>query len=806
MAFLITTTGTLSPVTFDDLGARSFTHPTISFDLETEFSIDEIRGSEDVFSAIASGFITATFNAKNVTLATDIDEVRSNDNRLYIDNELRVKKNPGVGEFSSFTDALNSITTNSTTNRFRINGGPGKFIEDTLTMKSYVHIQGSGSEETIIEVDSPSKDVIIGTDDATISDLAITGATDVGRRGIYYSSSNVSQFFVENIRFLANNILAESAASGSGSCTIFTTNIKYGDGHYFDKGFVATNTGSGAGRILLRNASSVSGLYSTLPSVFAIANAPSCEIIMNGVQVRNGGAQGGIALQSENGGILRLSSVNIKGFTKGIYVPAGGAAPVLSIVGLNLENNTDDIVIEHPSATGAIQGNATISKVSIAAVGVSINLQDPDDASLNISKKLNIKFPDGTLTDVSTLIVESGTMGLIEGGELSVAGSPAFTIDVAEGFGYVEIFPDQDYLRRIDWDDTSIVIPVNSERYIYFNNTGVLSLSSALPDTFFNIVLGRVITDSSGIEILDVTPLQAEHTSNRMNTAQRLAVGSIFSSGSIVAENVTPFHLNIGSGRYFFAENQFNPSGGVNINFTSYYQNGSGGWVKTPTNVVDGGFYDNGSGTLQAISHNDYAKHTLYIVGDGANEKYMLVYAQSQWTSLLEAQEATISLPPTYFTEGVVAIAGIIVKEGNPNIVQIRDQRPTVAFRSEGVNAASTHGSLLGLLNDDHPQYLLVSGTRDMSGDLNLGNNKVVNTSNVVIGGLTPTASSAIDIQSTTGALLVSRLTTTERLALTPTNGMIVFDTTLNEFRIYQNSWVPMGSIPNMMAITSLRI
>jgi hypothetical protein len=40
---------------------------------------------------------------------------------------------------------------------------------------------------------------------------------------------------------------------------------------------------------------------------------------------------------------------------------------------------------------------------------------------------------------------------------------------------------------------------------------------------------------------------------------------------------------------------------------------------------------------------------------------------------------------------------------------------------------AVDHGSLLGLLDDDHTQYLLVSGTRAMAGALDMGSNNVTN-------------------------------------------------------------------------------
>lgn len=59
---------------------------------------------------------------------------------------------------------------------------------------------------------------------------------------------------------------------------------------------------------------------------------------------------------------------------------------------------------------------------------------------------------------------------------------------------------------------------------------------------------------------------------------------------------------------------------------------------------------------------------------------------------------------------------------------------------------------------------------------------------NVGIGTSTPNTSSALDITSTTGALLLPRMTTTQRDALTPANGMLIYNTTLNKFQGYENS------------------
>lgn len=64
----------------------------------------------------------------------------------------------------------------------------------------------------------------------------------------------------------------------------------------------------------------------------------------------------------------------------------------------------------------------------------------------------------------------------------------------------------------------------------------------------------------------------------------------------------------------------------------------------------------------------------------------------------------------------------------------------------------------------------------------------------VAIGDSAPTTSAKLDIQGTDGALLLPRLTTTQKNALTPAAGMIVYDTTLARFECYTTSWAACGS------------
>ena len=66
----------------------------------------------------------------------------------------------------------------------------------------------------------------------------------------------------------------------------------------------------------------------------------------------------------------------------------------------------------------------------------------------------------------------------------------------------------------------------------------------------------------------------------------------------------------------------------------------------------------------------------------------------------------------------------------------------------------------------------------------------VIVTAQVGIGTTTPDASSVLDIQSTSKGLLIPRMTSAQRTAISnPTAGLLVFDTTTQSFSFFTTSW-----------------
>jgi hypothetical protein len=664
------------------------------------------------------------------TISTKVD---TTDNRLHYQNVLKVKKNPGVGEYSSINAALAAITDNSTTNRYSITVYPGKYTESTIYTKPFVEISGIANFNTIIEVNDYTKDVVVLCPNTSFNNFLLTGATATGAAAFAVTASfgPGASCEINNISFLTVNTIFRSALSVGQFAIVGFLNSNVSTFSNVKKGIDI----SGAGYTILSWANSKNSVVSTI-SDFAELRGSNNRLIFTDFGLITQPALGGTMsnfVRIYDGATIDLVGVSIDGAGTALNNENTGSGVNIRANGFNIINSlTSDVVIGHPSTVGNLQGIVDSSKVTIDSTNFRLSYSEPTGGFV-ITGDFTLGQSQGTLVEMGAIIERALTMGVYEGGDIATVSASGFTVSVEAGFGYLCDDGEADHtIRKIFWDNDSIAVSPYTSEFLYYNSSGTLLKSATRLESQHYIFLGRTVTDSSSIVSIIPSKLYGMHYSNDVDTLLRDGFGSIYKSGSLVSEGTSDRTLDVTSGVYYNTQYKYTPSGGLPITFDAFYKNGSGGFtISRNQQVLPNSTYDNGSGTLVSATAGYYMKFALYVVGDGANEKYFIVHPQEQHLTQLAAEQGSIPIAPSYFDASITLIASIVVQQGNSSIVSIFDNRPTLSFKAESVTALSTHGNLAGLLEDDHPQYLLGNGTRAMSGNLNLGNNNITNVANI---------------------------------------------------------------------------
>lgn len=661
-------------------------------------------------------------NPTGTTSETKIDDLKDYIlENSFVDNVVTVGKGGNV-QFNNINDAILSITGSSTSNRYTIYVGSGIYVEPPLSLvgKEYVSIVGSNINTVVITPDNVTNTILTLGNVNEVSFLTISGATS----GIGINSSDIGGFAAAHKVTMIDNDIHIKVDSSSDNSEFYGEYIDLNGSYSY--GVYITSSPSYNSFVSLEN-------HFNYPtggtSIANYCQGYNSELSYDSGSCVGNSSIGSTAFQIEDNANLIASNVNISTWDIGFRIMNIGGPSTFDIDGVSVVDSvTYDLSVEHPGAQGTIQGSLSHQKINNVSENVYWAFLDHTDGEMDITRKLSVTFKDGTHTDLSTLLFETGTMGVLEGGIITIVSGT--TISISEGYGYLESIINNGVIKRFDWNDTPIVLPQNSNQYLFINNNGILSNSGLRPNSVYSIVLGRVVTNSTDIVLIDASPLNANHTSNQYSNLFRNGIGPIYSTGSIVTENVTPYNIDVTGGDYYFSTNEYFPEGGSGLTFTMYYRDGGTGWSTSATTQVVVG-YDDNSGTISPLSISAFTKHTLYVVGDSVNEQYFLVLGQDQYPTLIQAENALLPLPPTYFSDSVTEIASIYVQQGGSNIYQIEDVRPIIGFKAGGVNASSVHGNLLGLSADDHTQYLLVDGSRSMVGDINMGGNDIYGANSV---------------------------------------------------------------------------
>lgn len=639
-------------------------------------------------------------------------------------NVINVSKKGG--DFTTIKEAMDFITDNSSTNGYQIIVGPGIYTEDQIIGKAFVAITGAGVYATSVRPNDPTIPMIVGADSFSLSHIEFNGTMNPTIPLIYYSSdgSNPSGIFQISNCYL-NGPSRKVQLQGSLFRTAVKLNVCSTTSASADTDFVVTGTPGGGRTRLLIDAYAYATAVNHSDTVVSCSGYNAYVTITDSlfyfVDVPNTGTFAYISDQ----GTLEMNLVTILGFEYGVLVDNVGIDPRLVLLSCYITDCLNDIAIQNSLCTGSINVTCDRTKVQVNSEDISLFIIDPVNGGLTTIGEFYLGPTVSELTPTAALIVDGSAMGVYEGGTITVVSG--LTINIAAGNGYSKVSTAS---INFAWTSTDLLLSANTNNYVYFNSGHILSVSSTMPDLKDNILLGRVVTDSSNVLFIDASPMTGKLYGNDTSTYLRQGIGAVFGSGGIVSANASR-NLEVSGGIYFFAANKFEPSGeSMGFTFNTVYRSNVGpfGFTYGSATTVDNANYNNGL-TLSSIPALEYAKHSLYVVGDGLNEKYFFVYAQTTNASLVTIEDEDIPTPPEFFTDGVTLIASIIVRQGTSTIIEIIDERPVIGFKAPATSAAAIHGNLLGLSANDHPQYLLVNGASSMSGALNLASNSITNAS-----------------------------------------------------------------------------
>ncbi len=336
--------------------------------------------------------------------------------------------------------------------------------------------------------------------------------------------------------------------------------------------------------------------------------------------------------------------------------------------------------------------------------------------------------------------------GRLSGGEITAGAGTS--VDVATGEGLLrDLDDDHSQVRFYKWDALNIDTDTDTITYIGVDlNGGTPIVVNYSDETNFDLdtsfPLGSVINQAGEVYILNnpwwagdgltnvIERFQSQGWLVRDENAGGLILGSTGTRNPTMSAGTLWGRIN---------EHEIHSFEAPTDDFDYYYRDGSGGWTEnsdeTQWSVT---LYDDGDGTLGTINNNQYA--VIWVWVNVASEEIALMYPQNTYSNSASAEAESIpSNFPSMWYKGGIIIGRIIIQEGQDAPVQI----DTVFEQTFSASQASDHGNLAGLGDDDHTQYLLIDGTRSMTGNLlpnadfalNLGS-AILNWANGYIGNL----------------------------------------------------------------------
>lgn len=652
----------------------------------------------------------------------------NNNNTFFITNKNRnivivAKKG---GDFVSVKEAIDYINDNDINNQYDIYVSSGIYEEENIQMKEYINI--IGLEAAIIEAALPGTLITLKIN-SSISNITLKSTNQPGNVLIGYDGGVFGDITMSGLTLSSSETLIK-ITSINGFVKIYIDDVTIDSNADFIYGIdISDDASSNLLYFLINEMVWGANILTNFDTLFKGNSLttnfiPNIFIVIN--NVLTGGAilaPKGIGIQFEGNLFSYILNTSFGGFETGVLIPNTTLlAPYIVMNGCIFDmNSTKHLEILNPNTNGTINVSGQLSKINISSNNISTFINDLNDG-LALTGQIYQGNIQSQVTNITEQIQHGSTLGVTYGGVISITG---LNLSTTSGCGYVMLGVDpDDYLKFIEFSSQNITLNANQLNWIYIDSLGLLMSNIAMPNNIQNIILGAVKTNNTGIDFILRIPFIMDHLSTEIEKTLQNSIGPIFGEGCL-ATNPSSLNLNISSGTYYYGSTVFNPSSVNNITMIGYYNSGNNSinLTSVPLN------YDN-LGVLTAIPVNKWVKHLLALVGDGLDQKYLFVYGQELFDTLIDAENGNLPIAPSFFVGNVVEILGIVVTNGDTILPpeRLRDIRPRIGFQSNTSTSTSNHNALLNLtVGDAHPQYFRTDGTRQMAGNIDLNGNSVIN-------------------------------------------------------------------------------
>jgi len=310
------------------------------------------------------------------------------------------------------------------------------------------------------------------------------------------------------------------------------------------------------------------------------------------------------------------------------------------------------------------------------------------------------------------------------GGEITL--NDGQTFDIAAGTGIIRITDDDiSQLKFFDWvASTTIDIATSSAEYIGIDyNAGSPIIVTKVNDNTWNLdtefPLGSVTNQDGSLHDNENPWWTSDGLTNVIERFQAMGyvarddyVGGLI-IGVTGTRNPTLTKGTLWSRLTEFDITAKDTSGADE--FWAWWRDGSGGWtrgsVASSTYTVT--HYDDDSGGVIPIpAQGKFANFWVWTDSHDDGE-LMLIYPQNFYTSAAGAEAENVPVFPTSWYEHGILLGRILFEKNVDAPTQVQSVFSTTFIAAQ----ASDHGNLTGLDDDDHIQYLLEDGSRDLSAD-----------------------------------------------------------------------------------------